>query len=167
VTGERFESQIYTAQNDDDDIGAMFNKALIEYTHMLYNKYEKYPKPMVISDEEQAAFDCVTHCHICEQKLNHSKDCDDDAKYATIKKNGLNAVRDHCHLTGQFRGPAHSCCNLQCQAPDLYPVIIHNLSGFDAHLFIKELRGNIRCIPATDEKYISFTREVAVDRYTI
>jgi hypothetical protein len=40
VTGEKFEPVIYTAQSDDDDIGAMFNKALIEFAHMLYNKYE-------------------------------------------------------------------------------------------------------------------------------
>jgi hypothetical protein len=82
------------------------------------------------------------------------------------RRMAMNPVRDHCHLTGQYRGAAHSCCNLQCQAPDFYPVIIHNLSGFDAHLFIKELKGKIRCIPTTDEKYISFTREVVVGEYT-
>jgi hypothetical protein len=63
VTDVRFEPVTYTAQGDED-IGALFNKALIEYTHMIYNKYEKYPKPMVIADEEQALFDCATHCHI-------------------------------------------------------------------------------------------------------
>jgi hypothetical protein len=143
----------------------MFNKALIEYTHMLYNKYEKYPKPMVISDEEQAAFECSTHCHICEQKL------------ITVKI--VMMMRNMQHLRRRFecsQRPLSSnrpvqrtsplSCNLQCQAPDFYPVIIHNLSGFDAHLFIKELKGKIRCIPTTDEKYISFTREVVVDEYT-
>jgi hypothetical protein len=90
----------------------------------------------------------------------------DDEQYATFKKKGMNPVRDHCHLTGLYRGAAHSHCNLQCQSPDFYPVIIHNLSGFDAHLFIKELKGKIRCIPTTDEKYISFTREVVVGEYT-
>jgi hypothetical protein len=39
------------------------------------------------------------------------------------------------------------------------------LSGFDTHLFIKELKGKIKCIPSTDEKYISFTREVVVGEY--
>jgi hypothetical protein len=90
----------------------MFNEALIEYTHMLYNKYEKYPKSMIITDKEQAAFECSTHCHICEQKLYHRKDCDDDAQYATFKKKGFvkacHPVRDHCHVTGQYRGPAHA-----------------------------------------------------------
>jgi hypothetical protein len=71
VTGERFEPFTYTAHGDED-IGEMFNKALIEYVHMIYNKYEKHPKPMVITDEEQAAFDSATHCYICEQYVNSS-----------------------------------------------------------------------------------------------
>jgi hypothetical protein len=40
VTGERLELFTYTAQGDED-IGAMFNLALIEYTHKIYNKHEK------------------------------------------------------------------------------------------------------------------------------
>jgi hypothetical protein len=91
--------------------------------------------------------------------------CEDDSEYDTFKKKGLNPVRNHCPMTGKYRGPAHSCCKLQYQAPDFYPVIIHNLSGFDAHLFIKELKDKIKCILTTDEKYISFTREVVVDQY--
>jgi hypothetical protein len=60
VTGDKFEPVIYTAQDDDDDIGAMFNKALIEYVHMLYNKYEKYPK-VIITESEQATHSNVQH----------------------------------------------------------------------------------------------------------
>jgi len=51
-----------------------------------------------------------------------------------------------------------------------FPVYFHNLSGYDGHLFIKKLRGNynekIRCIPNNEEKYISFSREVIVDKLT-
>ncbi|GFS52152.1 uncharacterized protein TNIN_303761 [Trichonephila inaurata madagascariensis] len=42
-------------------------------------------------------------------------------------------------------------------------VFIHNLSGYDSHLFIKELAGdkeNIDVIPNNEEKYISFSKEV-------
>jgi hypothetical protein len=78
----------------------------------------------------------------------------------------MNPVRYHCHQTGFYRGAARAHCNLQCQSPNFYPVIIHNLSGFDAHLFIKELKYKIKCIPSTDEKYMSFIREVVVGQYT-
>ena len=43
------------------------------------------------------------------------------------------------------------------------PVIFHNLSGYDSHLFIKQLgktQGNIKCIPNNEEKYISFSKSI-------
>jgi hypothetical protein len=163
ASGERFEPATYTAQGDED-IGMMFSIPLIEYTHMIYNKYEKHPKPMQIRDEEQASFDSATHCYICEQKLIRREDCANELDYACFETHGLNSVRDHCHVTDFYRGPAHSRRNLQHQLPDFYSVAIHNLSCFDTHLFIKELKGKIKCIPTTDEKYVSFTREVAVDQ---
>jgi hypothetical protein len=62
VTGERFEPVTYTAKGDED-ISEMFNMALIEYVQKIYNKYEKHPKPMQITDEEQVSFDSVTHLY--------------------------------------------------------------------------------------------------------
>ena len=78
-------------------------------------------------------------------------------------------VRDHCHFTGKFRGAAHNICNLQFKKPKFTPVIFHNLSGYDAHLFVKNLgktEGNIKCIPNNEEKYISFSKDIVVDEYT-
>ena len=48
-------------------------------------------------------------------------------------------VRDHCRYTGCYRGPAHLLCNLRYRIPSYIPVVFHNLSGYDAHIFIKEL----------------------------
>jgi hypothetical protein len=44
-------------------------------------------------------------------------------------------------------------------------VVFHNLSGYDSHLFIKNLGGQIKCIPNNEEKYISFSKEVIVDMF--
>ena len=52
--------------------------------------------------------------------------------------------------------------------PSYIPVVFHNLSGYDAHLFIKELGKNSRdmeVIAKNKEDYISFLVEVAVDEY--
>lgn len=52
--------------------------------------------------------------------------------------------------------------------PKFFPVIFHNLSGYDTHLFIKNLgktKGKINCIPVNEEKYISFTKSIVVDEY--
>ena len=48
-------------------------------------------------------------------------------------------------------------------------MIIHNLSGCDSHLFLKNLgktEGDIKCIPNNEEKYISFSKDIVVDEYT-
>ncbi len=48
------------------------------------------------------------------------------------------------------------------RVPKFVPVLFHNLEGYDAHLFVKSL-GDIKCIPKTDEKYISFSKNVPMD----
>ena len=77
-------------------------------------------------------------------------------------------MKDHCHFTGKYRGAAHNQCNLSCRKPLILPVIFHNLQGYDAHLFIKQLAkvaGKLTSIPSTEEKYISFSKHIAVDQY--
>ena len=48
-------------------------------------------------------------------------------------------VRDHCHITGKFRGAAHSQCNLKLKIPKKIPIISHNLEGYDGHIIFKKL----------------------------
>jgi len=75
-------------------------------------------------------------------------------------------VREHCHFSGQFRGAAHSKCNLLFRKPKHVPVIFRKLSGYDSHLFIQSLgktREKIDCISNSEEKYISFSKSVMLD----
>ena len=47
-------------------------------------------------------------------------------------------------------------------------MVFRNLSGYDSHLFIKTLgnsEGDIYCIPNNEENYISFTKQVIVDKF--
>ena len=81
---------------------------------------------------------------------------------------GEDRVRDHCHLSGKFRGAAHEICNLKYKVPKFFPVVFHNMSGYDSHLFIKTLGNSeedISCIPNNEENYISFTKQVIVDKF--
>ena len=74
-------------------------------------------------------------------------------------------VRDHCHYTGKYRGAAYSNCNLQYKIPSYIPVIFHNLSGYHAHLFIRELSkhtDSMGVITKNKEDYISFSIKVKV-----
>lgn len=70
-------------------------------------------------------------------------------------------MRDHCHITGSFRGAAHNACNLNLRLASHIPVVIHNLRGYDGHLIIQALgkfkEKKISCIPNNSEKFISFS----------
>ena len=141
---------IYTKQKEDDNVAEIFVSKLEIITNEIYNDFYRHPKPLKLTKEEQASFNKAKTCHICSKELLEDK------------------VRDHCHFTGQYRGAAHNRCNLQCRKPLILPVIFHNLQGYDAHLFIKQLsglQGELNCIPSTEEKYISFSKKIKVDEY--
>ena len=61
----------------------------------------------------------------------------------------------------QFRGAAHSICNLRYKVQRETPVIIHNDSKYDYHLIIKELaeelKSQLECLGENTEKYITFS----------
>ena len=94
---------------------------------------------MTVEDEEM--FKNSTVCHICNLNLNGD------------------AVRDHDHYTGLFRGAAHNQCNLLYRVPEKIPVIFHNLKGFDSHLIVNALDNDrfqqIDILPITMEKYLA------------
>lgn len=77
-------------------------------------------------------------------------------------------VRDHSHMSGNFRGAAHQSCNLNYQEAHHIPIIFHNMSNYDIHFIIKgiainfpnRLQGDVSIIPCTDERYISFTKTI-------
>ena len=76
-------------------------------------------------------------------------------------------MRDHFHYTGLYRGAAHNNCNLKYQIPEYIPILFHNLSGYEAHLLIKELgrrfnKNDIGVIAENKEKYISFNVKISV-----
>ena len=118
--------------------------------------YHMFPeKPMNhLTHEEWREFNRARKCHICFKGFEQ-----DNPK-----------VRDHCHYTGQYQGPAHRNCNLRFKISSYISIVFHNLSGYDAHLFIRELgkkfdKGKIGVIAENKEKYVSFYVDVMVNRY--
>ena len=39
--------------------------------------------------------------------------------------------RDHCDYTREYRGAAHTLCNLKYSAPKTIPIAFHNGSSYD------------------------------------
>ena len=53
--------------------------------------------------------------------------------------NDEDKVRDHCHVTGKFRGAAHKRYNLNFKLTRKVPVIFHILRGYGSHIIFNEL----------------------------
>ena len=77
-------------------------------------EYITTPKPMLFSRTDSQSFTKATTCHICAKPL------------------GDDRIRDHCHITGSYRGAAHSACNLMYRLTKSawkLPAAIHNPKG--------------------------------------
>ena len=85
--------------------------------------------------------------------------------FENINKKNIESdkVRDHCQLTGRYRGPAHNICNINVsqQKSNYVPFIFHNFSISDRHMFFKRLvdsktnKVKFETIPKTNQEYIS------------
>ena len=138
---------LYTAKESGEDIGKEFVECLEGDLKEVY-EILKTVVPINMSEQEEESFKNATVCYTCGLKLRNDR------------------VRDHCHLTGKYRGAAHEKCNLRMRTPKFVPVLFHNLEGYDSHLFVKSLglsNGEISCIPKTDEKYISFSKQIVME----
>ena len=111
----------YVAKSEYDDVEKIFLDSLVKDVEDIYQRFLGKPTKMIFTAVEEEIFNSSTSCHICGGQLGEDK------------------VRDHCHLTGKFRGAAHNVCNLRYRVPRFIPVFFHNLSRYDAHIFIKKL----------------------------
>lgn len=123
-----------------------------------------YVKPMEMTESEEKNFQNQLRCHICNGVFDFKmKDCTDENGKACKKMTVDDKVRDHCHLTGKYRGAAHPNCNLNYQISRTLPIVFHNLD-YDSHFLIEELanndyvKGPMSIIPKNSEHYISFTK---------
>ena len=119
-----------------------------------------FNKPLKMTNDDVDKFETAKGCHICDKEYT-SEDI---------------RVRDHCHITGKYRGSAHQECNLSLRInPEeiKIPVIFHNLRGYDSHFIMQEIGAivknhtyknkkgettemNINAIPNNMEKYMAF-----------
>jgi hypothetical protein len=131
--------------------GQIFIERLESDTKNIYNQYLKPVIDMIpLTQSEKESFKNTCTCHICGKLFLF---------FGDVK------VRDHCHLTGKYRGAAHSTCNIHYKFQNFIPIYFHNLN-YDSHLFIKTLamnQENISVIAQTKEKYISFSKDILVD----
>ena len=109
--------------------------------------FKNTKKDINMTDEDKEDYRNKNICRFCEKFIESDK------------------VRDHCHLTGKYRGPAHSKCNINVtqKQSNFIPFIFHNFSDYDFHMFLTKLvvkkkdKVDFEIIPKTNEEYISVT----------
>ena len=113
---------------------------------MAFN-FENTKKDIIMTNEDEEDYRKNNICRFCEKNIESNK------------------VRDHCHLTGSYRGPAHSKCNINVtqKQSSFIPFIFHNFSNYECHIFFKKLvdkkkdKVDFEVIPKTNEELISVT----------
>ena len=83
----------------------------------------------LLTKEKQESDENPKICYSCKEKFEN--------KYLKDKK--YRNVRDHCHYTEEYRGAAHSICNLKYSVPKKIAIVFHNGSNYECHFIIKEL----------------------------
>ena len=76
------------------------------------------------------------------KELAVTKKKNEDFKNSTkcwICDNGDVKVRDHGHVTGNYRGLAHRDCNIKVKLNHKIPVVFHNLKNYDSYVIMLEL----------------------------
>jgi hypothetical protein len=108
----------------------------------------KVNKEIEMTEQDTQDFNVATKCYIC------------NGEFETFDKKRYK-VRDHCHLTGKYRGCAHDVCNLHFNFKNFkIPVFFHNLKNYDSHLIVSNghksnCKKKIDVIALNSEKFIS------------
>ena len=109
--------------------------------------FKNTKKDIIMTEKNEEDFRNDNICRFCEKIIESDK------------------VRDHCHLTGKYRGPSHGKCdiNVTQDQSNFIPFIFHNFSNYDCHMFFKKLvdkkndKVTFDIIPKTNEEYIFVT----------
>ena len=74
------------------------------------------------SKEDEEDFKNNKICRFCEKDIEFDK------------------VGNHCHLTGNYSGPAHYTCNINVtqKQSNFIPFVFRNFSNYDCHLFFQK-----------------------------
>ena len=122
-----------------------FVKEVIKLENKMAFYFKETKKDIIMTHEDEEDSKNNNICRFCEKEILSDK------------------VRDHCHLTGKNRGPAHNVCNLNVKQKDsnFIPFAFHNFSNYDCHMFSKKLvdlkkeKVKFEIIPKLNEEYIS------------
>ena len=85
-----------------------------EYFKRVMKKH--FNKNLIMTEKEEENLWLSNTCWICEKLIDDEKS------------------RDHCHITGKYRGAANWSCNVNLQLAKNFFIILHNVKEFDSCL---------------------------------
>ena len=85
--------------------------------------FENTKEDNIMSSEDDKHYRNKRLCRFCEKEITNDK------------------IKDHFHLTGRYRGPAHNNCNenFTQKQTKFIPFVFHNFSNYDCHLSFRKL----------------------------
>ena len=100
-----------------------FVQEVIKLENKMAFYFKNTKKDIIMTQEDEEENRNNNICRFCERNIESDK------------------VRDHCHLTGKYSGPAHNTCNIYVKqkVSNFMPMAIHNFSKYDCHMFFKKL----------------------------
>ena len=125
-----YEVLVREHQNDEDVITQFLSRLLTVEKELLARLFDE--RRLQMSADDDAIFAAQQVCTICNRPF--FPDLPNRPENVNARK-----VRDHCHITGLFRGAAHSICNLQARKDYQIPVFFHNMRGYDGHFITRAL----------------------------
>ena len=109
--------------------------------------FKNTDKDIFLTEKDEKTYKNNNNCRFCENENVNEK------------------IRDHCHLTGKYRGTPHNICKIIVtqKQTNFIPILFHNFSDYDCHLFFRKIidtnnaKVKFDVIPKTNDEYISIT----------
>ena len=122
-----------------------FVNEVINLENKLAFYFKNTKKDIIMTKDDEEDYRNNIICRFCEKEILSDK------------------IRDHCHLTGKYRGPTHNTCNINVKQKDgnVTPFAFHIFINYDCHMFFKRLvdlkkdKVKLKNIPKTNKEYIS------------
>ena len=139
-------SSYYKSRLGYDNV-ELFVDQIIKLENKMAFYFKNTKKDIIMTPAHEKDYQNKNICRFCEKFIESDK------------------VRDHCHLTSKYRGPAHSKCNINVtQKQSIFiPFVFQNFSNYDCHTFFRKLvdkkndKVKFDIKPKTNEEYISVT----------
>ena len=80
----------------------------------------------LLTKKQQESYENAKICYICKEKFEN----------IYVKDSKYCKVRDHCYYTEEYRGAAHSICNLKYNVPKKILITFHDGYSYGYHFII-------------------------------